>query len=409
MRMLFTLLILVCCTIFTPAQTNKLNDILEKSVRNIDKIKTLKGCYYVSFGSVIPGDTASIAQLSDQFIIKRKADDSLCRIWFKEDIVNLLDTTQKYQSCYNGRHFYNTFHGNSEEQPLQYAKNAHVINIFNEIFRQTQSYLKKLTWPDSLYRLHEDTAQIDKISLCKDTLIDEESCYLIRNYKRGERPKFNIYYEYECLLAISKKTFLPIWLQIHHKRNGSDHTPLGGQVRRYWLTHLKINPYINDRTFFPKKLNIKQPVKITKLNKGEEIPNWKTKTLHGKNFSKLQLHSQVYVMAFSYIACTWCQFALPELISIQHKYANNPHVKIFYLDCIDGSEHLKNYAKEKSLALELCSVKPEFTAQLGVQAYPHYYVIDKEGKITTVIQGYPGEKGKLFQQLEKSIEEALSK
>lgn len=391
-----------CISAATP---KKLVKILGRSVKAIDRVETLEGDFFIKYGAVAPGDNTILVDLQNRFVCKKVVEDTVCGLWFRENCLNLQDETKGFKTYYNGENWFSCVNGVGKKESAITARGSFVSGIFTKLFNTTQLYWQKVTWPDSLYKQQKDTNWIGEITLLKDTVISGNACYLVRNYKEGHRPKFDVVFSCENLLAIDQSSFLPVWTRSRFVRRVKGEVQMD-QTTFNSLVGLRVNRKVDERIFTPEKFYATEKVEVAVVKEDCLIPDWKITTVEGKEFSKAGLFGKVYILAFGYIGCGACNMAIPEFKTVCEKYKDHEEVKVFYLNEIDGEKYFRQYGKEKGLPCELSVITQKCAANLGVKAYPHYYVVDRQGRIVKSIAGFT-EGRKLGAELDRAVSAAL--
>ena len=104
---------------------------------------------------------------------------------------------------------------------------------------------------------------------------------------------------------------------------------------------------------------------------------WKNKTKH------------VVVLSFFATWCVPCQKEIPILQELQQKYDDQP-LKIFLINVGEKKDKVAPFVKEKGYTIPVLLDKYNVIAakKYKVFALPHLYIIDREGKIRLVKQGF---------------------
>lgn len=117
-----------------------------------------------------------------------------------------------------------------------------------------------------------------------------------------------------------------------------------------------------------------------------KAPNFKLKTLDGKEVSLSDYQGKYVWINFW---ATWCPYCVKEMPDLQKIYEeNSDELVILAIDVGEDKETVEDYLKDKNYTFPiLLDYNQEVAETYFVSAYPTTYFIDKEGYL---IGGIPG-------------------
>lgn len=86
------------------------------------------------------------------------------------------------------------------------------------------------------------------------------------------------------------------------------------------------------------------------------------------------------------VGCESCKVALDHFNRGDFKLPAN--VVGLYINSLDKEEKLAQYAQKVKIPFTTISTTKEIGEQYGVYAYPTFYLIDEQGVIEAVMEGY---------------------
>ncbi len=377
-------------------KNESLEDILTNAAESIKEIESLNGNLHFVFGSPSPNSNMSITEYSGNFKLKKIVSDSIIGWYLTSKMEDQLND-MSYQSFYSGDSLlYYIFKdstvqkesGNITKSTLTYS------TIHKTLIGKLTSYLDKQTLSDSIFTKKDGSWLIGEISMLRDTLIDEIECYLIKNKKHGTTPKFNAVYWNEELIAVDKKTFFPVYLRTHFKRNVDDEAQID-QICSYQIDSLAINEPIEDNVFeFSQAVESKRKVtkEMQSLKLGDCIPDIKVLKLNKDTLLLSSLKGQISILDFGYIGCGNCLLASNELKKTYEHFKNNDKVRFYYVNPVDKFERVKEYSKKENMPFETLIGNEVVESSFGLSAYPKIFIVDQNLNVARIFSGYSGTK-----------------
>ena len=402
----------LCCLLVLPAVAQKQEsvlNILEKSRKAYQDIKTITGRLEIFLGSPEPGADMLVGQLAGDIRLKRvEADTSLG--WYIADQFVLEDNpSMGYKVYYTGD---SLIYFNLEDSTLsnESPRDAYSEWGFTTIHEWTNTidlFYERLLLPDSVFEKKEDAWLIGQVSLGRDTVIAGRNCFVLENWKEDSRPELQVVFSNFEKLAIDKKNYFPVYHYKHFKRSVNGQ-PNIDQVNQTILSGLQLNKHIPDRDFqLQEKIRVKQPENVVQLVKGDQVPDWKLADINGDSLSLYQQKRKCILLEFSYVGCGACAMAAQE---IQREVLDSCDREKFTFICInpvDSYGMIKKYAKEMKITYPMLKGSKELAGQYGITGYPQIFVLDSQYRIIRIISGYSPGVGKELREMIENSEEII--
>lgn len=214
------------------------------------------------------------------------------------------------------------------------------------------------------------------------------------------------YSDMKEIYYFNKSNYLPIaffgWFNI-------------GVLTYYYEHHIDynhINQEINDRVFTidPKEVvpTIEEATTIpTKelVKVGSIAPEFESNLNNNTNIKLSDLRGKIVILDFWYVSCPPCLMAIPTLVEIDEKYRDKD-VVVLGINPYNISKHINGVFDKKGVKYLSTVKSEEISKQYGVISYPTTIVIDKQGKIKKVKEGWDED---LKKDLENILENLLKK
>jgi len=136
------------------------------------------------------------------------------------------------------------------------------------------------------------------------------------------------------------------------------------------------------------------------LAAGDMAPEWKLQDLKGEYLSSKDLKGKVIIIDF-WGNCSACILAVPTINRLHKKYERS-NVKVVSVSVDKGKEAAARFAKKFRLSYPVYIDGKDLSAEFHVGPIPTFFVIDREGKIVSVIEGFShGLEKQLASEVEK--------
>jgi peroxiredoxin len=122
------------------------------------------------------------------------------------------------------------------------------------------------------------------------------------------------------------------------------------------------------------------------LKVGEKAPDFRLQDLDGNWVRLSDFRGKKVLLDFSMIHCGWCKIAIDEFKKSSFSFASN--VVPLYVNPVDGSEKMKKYQSRVGIPFTALINAKEVGQAFGVRGYPTFYLIDENGTIEFVNEGY---------------------
>ena len=144
------------------------------------------------------------------------------------------------------------------------------------------------------------------------------------------------------------------------------------------------------------------------LSKDTEAPDFKAKTIKGREFQLKQLRGRVVLLDFWATWCPPCRQEAPELEKLWQKYKDQGLVVIGIALESGGAQGVSKFAAENKLSYWLVSDdKGEIAGKYKIRPIPTTYIVDPKGIIRYVQVGFgPGAEKDFEKQIKAHLPSA---
>ncbi len=145
----------------------------------------------------------------------------------------------------------------------------------------------------------------------------------------------------------------------------------------------------------------------TLVKLGMDAPDFRCRTLTGKDFSLSEEKGKVILINFFAAWCKPCLFELPELEKkIFQKYMDREDFRLIVIGREHNESELVNFQKELGLSLPIApDPKREIYGKYAREVIPRNFIVGKDGKIKLVSEGYTrSEFNKIIRAIQKELE-----
>lgn len=205
------------------------------------------------------------------------------------------------------------------------------------------------------------------------------------------------------LFVIDKKQLIPLWSKMVVKQNGhvyshefffSDYTfdkVNPGKLKAEQKKILAENPVIDETE------NSEVALMERMLHVGDKAPLFTGKFYSsGKEFHLADyIGKKVILVDFWYSHCPPCVRSMPALSKLYTEYKNKG-LMVFGLNSVDNHPrslgYLKTFLGNRQISYHIILTKSTVDVRYKINDYPTMYIIDKQGKIAYVDNGFNQEK-----------------
>jgi peroxiredoxin len=121
------------------------------------------------------------------------------------------------------------------------------------------------------------------------------------------------------------------------------------------------------------------------LQRGAAAPDFHVHSLNGRELRLADLRDKVIVLNFWFIACPPCRVEIPKLNQLVARYADADVVFIAFAP--DKEEELKIFLEEMPFHYQVVANATPIAEKYGIRGAPTHLVIDREGRVDTVVYG----------------------
>jgi peroxiredoxin len=150
-----------------------------------------------------------------------------------------------------------------------------------------------------------------------------------------------------------------------------------------------------------------QPTEIRLLSAGMPVPDFNLVDATDKNVSLNQYRGKVVLIDFWQAWCPPCVEEIPHLKALQKKYQNQGLVILGVTDRLDsdGLATWRKVVRDTGINyVTLIDQKGTIAAQYNVSAYPHKFIVDRNGRLVYDKRGYlRGEEAEVEKEILKAL------
>lgn len=212
---------------------------------------------------------------------------------------------------------------------------------------------------------------VDSYKLDNDTNINGISYFQLSNEKANKR----------TLILFDKKTYFPTYYRYEYNSYVSE------CFYSNYLVNPKIGKYTFSKKYFPNSFTFKPnyPRESTYLKTNDTAPIFEIQTIFNNSYKSTDIKESLRLLYFSEINCYGCILAIPEVKELQNNYKQ---LKVLGIYTRDSKESLIKYCKEKEVVFDVCAKAKNLGDKFGVNAYPTFFLVDKNNKIIYSTEGY---------------------
>jgi len=158
---------------------------------------------------------------------------------------------------------------------------------------------------------------------------------------------------------------------------------LGGDVAFMHKANQPTVMYLVAKTSSEKKAAADSKAKFAAMI-GQPAPNFNLQDVDGKKYDLAALKGKAVVLNFWFIACSGCVAEMPQLNRIKSAYQSNEVV--FLTLALDKADQLKAFQKTHKFQYAIIPSAGQTHKTYGVYGCPVSMVIDKKGRISTILE-----------------------
>jgi peroxiredoxin len=140
---------------------------------------------------------------------------------------------------------------------------------------------------------------------------------------------------------------------------------------------------------FVSKVDGEKTIESSLLVVGQKAPDFRLQDLDGNWVSLSDFRGKKVLLDFSMIHCGWCKIALDEFKKPSFSFAEN--VVPLYVNPVDEEEKMEKYQSRVGMPFPALINAKEVGQAYGVKGYPTFYLIDENGNIEAVEEGFSDE------------------
>jgi len=118
-------------------------------------------------------------------------------------------------------------------------------------------------------------------------------------------------------------------------------------------------------------------------------PNWQLRDINGEPISLADFKGKVVILDFWATWCPPCRKEIPGLVTLQRKYQDKGLVIIGVSLDQQGPSVVKPFMRELGMNYRVVMGDEKIVSDYGgIEAIPTTFIIDRQGKVVTVHQGF---------------------
>ncbi len=287
-----------------------------------------------------------------------------------------------------------------ENEVFYDGKMTYDLNTEKKTFRnirQRENFYHVLGAPGG-QMIFPDLVRLDTSKATGFELSESNDSYLLRlTYPDNDEHNLNNKFKE---IVIDKKTMLPIAMRDHLVVLGKK------QSRNFLIKDLKLNE--TSFAFNPEEKGFLEAYQqeVPEANKallaliGKTLPPFSLPTFNNTFVSSEDFKGKVVLLDFWEVWCGPCVASMPKVQELHNKYKNKDLLVYGIINETDQLEPSKLLVEKKKILFPMLIGNNKIKEDFHLDAVPLYVVIDKEGKISFVHEGYSDE-------IEKAIEKFL--
>ena len=138
-------------------------------------------------------------------------------------------------------------------------------------------------------------------------------------------------------------------------------------------------------------------------NIGKNAPEIAGKTATGETFQLANQKGKIVLVNFWATWCGPCQMEIPDMIALQNRFGSEK----FLVVGVSADDHLEtaaSFAKQAKINYPILLANRDMLMAYNVQAFPTSFILDKQGNVTLVQEGYgPGATERFIKEIERLL------
>lgn len=133
-----------------------------------------------------------------------------------------------------------------------------------------------------------------------------------------------------------------------------------------------------------------EAVRGSKPKKGAYFSNLNGIDIKGKRINMTSLKGKIVVINYWFIACAPCREEMPQLNKLVEEYKQNKDV-VFISITTDKKEEILKFLQSNNFQYQIIADATDLILKDGILAFPTNIVLDKEGRVQYISEGYYAE------------------
>lgn len=287
-----------------------------------------------------------------------------------------------------------------ENEVLYDGKMAYDLNTEKKTYRtirQRENFYHILGAPGG-QMVFPDLVRLDTSKASGISVTESKDTYMLR-FSYPDNEEHNLTDKFKEI-TIDKETMLPVAMRDHLVVLGKK------QSRNFLIKDLKLNE--PSFTFNPEDKSFLEAYQqeVPEVNKallelvGKTLSPFTLQTFKNTAVSSEQFKGKVVLLDFWEVWCGPCVASMPKVQELHNKYKNKGLLVYGVINETDQLEPSKLLVEKKKISFPMLIGNEKMKKDFHLDAVPLYVLINKEGKISFVHEGYSDE-------IEKAIEKLL--
>lgn len=384
------MLLFYCLPIFG-AENESLRSVLIKTDQRLNSIEHLTYLLDQDYSSYTSEDTVRYSVKVS--MVRNNNDRYSPKIYFNLEgqVFENNDIVEQFKRVYDGENLYYKYQSFSDLEDLE---GYYDIKEWGEDFpyqsRFTRLSILSYLFEKNYFRKKNNllsSLDIQSIQM-QNSVINEQECYKIIIAYRDGKDINNIYEEH----FIRKSDYMPIAY-----KQTSDFQDMK-EYQYYRINYLDINEEKrSDSSFKVDTSGLKQIKKTDyyelsdstelKIQEGLDALHFITKAYDDQTIDLNAYRGKIVILDFWYRGCLPCLRAIPDLVEVDDLY-KDLGVIIIGINFNDNAQQVKEFLKYRNANYLSTYSSKEIVDQYGIESFPTTIIIDQNGKIYKIIEGW---------------------